>query len=170
MSSKGPFCITFAAPPGTSKTQIAYYLSWNLDLPIFSNDSIRFEMKDDLGELNKEGYEKRRNNRVDRILTMKRSFIYDSSQDREWKRLKVKLENAGFKWFVISLDFSKSFITERYKAKDISWNEYMDQWIQEHKEFLDKFGKDVGLHITEKDFVDRLEVSCKAVKNFIKSY
>lgn len=56
---KSPYCITFAGPVGSGKTPIAYYLSWNLALPILNNDSMRTETQEDRGELDMQTYTKK---------------------------------------------------------------------------------------------------------------
>lgn len=81
---KNKFLITFSGPIGSSRTSIAYYLSWKLNIPIFNNDSIRTEVIEDTGLLNIQEYEKRRDERLKEIVEKNISFIYDASVDREW--------------------------------------------------------------------------------------
>jgi hypothetical protein len=167
MSDK--FFITFAGAVGSSKTPIAYYLSWKLNLPILNNDAIRTEVSEDLGFFSEEEYKKRRNERILEVLKNNSSIIYDASIDREWKNWEDKIINAGYKIFIISLDLSREFLTELYKKKNYheSLNR-IDKLFFDHEEFLKNFNEIINLHITEKEFNDRLEISYLAIKDWLK--
>ena len=68
-------CITFAGPIGSGKTPIAYYLSWNLRLPILNNDSMRVETQEDEGELITDVYISKKDKRLKDIIDRKIDFI-----------------------------------------------------------------------------------------------
>lgn len=50
-------CILFAGPIGSGKSPIANYLSYKLNLPIFNNDTIRTEVREDLLKMDVEEYQ-----------------------------------------------------------------------------------------------------------------
>lgn len=164
------FVITFAGAVGSSKTPIAYYLSWKLNLPIFNNDSIRTEVIEERGSLVESEYLKRRDDRICQISESSLSFIYDASVDRVWKDKKALWqEELGYKVFIISLDLSKSFLENLYSAK--KYNETLlriDELIEDHDVFIDQNDCDVGLHISDRDFNDRLEMSYQSVLIWLK--
>ena len=163
------FLITFAGAIGSSKTPIAYYLSWKLNLPIFSNDSIRSEVIEDIGTLNIKEYQKRRDKRLKEIVKNGLPFIYDASVDREWNNLKDKVKPFGYKIFIISLDLSKKFLISLCKKKGYKETlKRMDNLIAEHKLFLLNYKHKVKLHISDKNFNNRLELSYRKIRSWLK--
>lgn len=169
MSKNNKICITFAGAVGSSKTPIANYLSTKLQLPIFSNDAVRSETIEDFGSLDQTEYIKRRNQRLTEIAKNKVSFIYDASVDREWSRLKERLEAGGYKWFIISIDLSRNFLEKLYQRKKyLEPLKQIDKLINDHDVFLEKYGNDVAMHITEKDFDKRLKISYQKALHWIK--
>lgn len=170
MTTRKPFCIVFAGVVGSSKTPLSHYLSCKLSLPIFSNDALRSEVAEDIGNIDSGAYQKRRDGRIRWLLENKISFIYDASVDREWKNLRKKFQEAGYSWFVLGLDLNKRFLLQLYKAKDyLNSEKRIDQLIKEHKKFLAYHGSDVGLHITAKQFKDRLKLSARAVEKWLSN-
>ena len=162
------FLITFAGAAGSSKTPIAHYLSWKLNLPIFSNDAIRTEVIEDISSLDDAEYIKRRDNRLEEITKSGLSFIYDASVDREWVKLKKEIGNYGYRVFIISLDLSKKLLRSLYKAK--GYHETLakiENVISDHENFLKQYSDAVGLHLSDNEFGDRLELSYQKVKNWI---
>jgi len=165
--SKEKFIITFAGPMGCSKTQVAHYLSWKLDLPIFSNDAIRAEIFSDLGKFDEEEYLKRRDERIKENLDKERSFIYDASADRAWKDWADKLDE--YEVFIISFDFSKKFLLKLYTSKGYDQAiEEIDRFMADHEKFINRFRDEVNLRITDENFKDRLKLSFTAVDEWIK--
>ncbi len=165
---KKKFVILFAGAVGSSKTPIAYYLSWNLNLPIFNNDAIRSEIVEDVAIFKDEEYIKRRDNRLDEIIKNGLSFIYDASIDREWSRLRQIVENHDYKFFIISLDLSKEFLASLYKIK--GYHETLariENLVLDHQNFLKQYPEAVGLNISEDQFNNRLELSLKSVKKWL---
>jgi hypothetical protein len=159
-----PIFVTFAGVPGSSKSQIANYLSYNLFLPVFCNDNIRSEVKADIGELNEEEYQQRRAERLKKLFQSQKSFIYDASIDRRWDTLRQDVINAGYKVVIISLDLSKSKIQELYESHDKPESlPFIDQYIGQHERFLKNYQKEVTLSIDDETFAFRLE----RVKNAI---
>jgi hypothetical protein len=163
-------CITFAGAIGSSKSPIANYLSPKLGLPIFNNDAIRSEVIEDLGNLDNEEHLKRRDARLKEIIENGTSFIIDASVDRTWSKLKESLQENGYDYFIISLDLSKNLLERLYKAKGYTDSlKIIDELMQDHQKFLDEFGGDVGVHITDAEFEDRLEVAHKAVEKWMRN-
>lgn len=161
-------CITFAGAIGSSKTPIANYLSTKLNLPIFNNDAIRTEVIEDFGFLNNEEHLKRRNSRLDETIKEGISFICDVSIDRQWKEFKKGLVSSNYKLFIISLDLSKKMLIKLYKAKSYFDSlKRIDQIIQDHNNFLNEYSDDINLHITDKDFINRIHISYNEVKKFL---
>ena len=159
--------ITFAGAGGSSKTPIAHYLSCKLNLPIFSNDAIRTEVSEDLSILNNEEHKKRRDERLEDIIKTGLSFIYDASVDREWLNLKQNTKIYDYKIFVISLDLSKNFLVSLYKIKGYH-EDLIDGFISDHETFLKQYPDAVGLHLSDNEFKNRLELSYQKVKNWLK--
>lgn len=166
MSSK--YCIAFAGAAGSSKTPIANYLSAKLNLPIFNNDSIRKEVIEDVEHLDVDIYDARQKERLDAVFEAGISFIYDASVDRKWSELRDQFDGYGYKSYVISLDLSYEFLLKSYKAKDYTDVDHLPKYIEQHAEFLNKYGKDVNLHITDAEFMDRLRLSHEHVATWIK--
>ena len=173
-NNKKPFCITFAGVVGSSKTPIAHYLSTKLNLPVFDHDYIRIELREDLleyitGNYVKE-YKKRKNERLQDIFNKKLSFIYDTSMDRRWEEAKKNIEEYGYKWFLISLDLSKELLAKLYRIKDYKQSlKRIDNLLADHNDFLSKHADDISLHITDENFLQRLEISETAVSNWLLS-
>lgn len=160
-----PKVILFAGPIGSSKTPIAYHLSYNLDLPMFNLDTIRTEVKEDLGTFDIEEFEKRSRERLEKIIDRKISFILDASIDRKWGRYKNKLKD--YNTFIISIDISKELLKKLYKYKGYDMkSERIDKNYEEHLAFLDEYSESVDIHITDKDFNSRLEATLKAAKGW----
>lgn len=162
-----PVCITFAAVSGIGKSPVAYYLSCNLMLPIFSNDAIRLEVREDMGQMDIDAYIKRREQRLDSLITQKKSFIYDASVDRRWSELKESLGKQGYRIFVISFDVNEEFILKLYKSKGYTDLEHLQRWQNEHAKFLEEYSADISLHITEAEYKDRLDLSLQAAQAFL---
>ena len=163
------FCVTFAGAVGSSKTPIAYHLSYTYGIPIFNNDTIRTEVKEDLLEFDEDEYEKRRTFRAKSILESGKSFIYDASIDRRWAELKDYLEEYDYTWFIVSLDLSKELLTRIYKAKGYDALERLDDLLEDHQEFLNDYGDQVDIHIDDSDFPDRLKISGGAFGDWLEN-
>lgn len=165
METDKPLCIIFAGAIGSSKTPIANYLSYKLNLPVFNNDAVRNEVIEDLGSLDAKVYEGRRDERVKEILKNKTSFIYDASIDRVWKELKQWLQKSNYKWFIISLDLSKNFLIELYKNKGYGESlTRIDNLILEHQQFVNENTEEINLSINDNNFKKRLGLSYSAIK------
>ncbi len=161
--------ITFAGAVGSSKSPIATYLSWKLNLPIFNNDSIRSEVIEDMGTLDEQEYLKRRDERLKDVLQLGRSFILDASVDRAWDQFQDMADKAGFRACVISLDLSKDLLVSLWEKKGYHETlEQADELVADHDLFLEKYGDVVDLHIEDHDFKDRLRLSYEFVQEFLK--
>ena len=163
-----PKVILFAGPIGSSKTPIAYHLSYNLNLPIFNRDAIRNEVREDLGALDKEEFEKRAEERLEEILDRELSFILDASIDRIWDKYKERFDSYDV--FVISIDISKKLLKQLYQYKGYEMNsERIDRNHQDHINFLKEYSESVDIHITDKDFNNRLEIALDGAKEWYNS-
>ena len=159
------FCILFSGPIGCSKSPIAQYLGTELNLPILNNDTMRTESLEDNHVFDQSKYEKLRDERLKAIIMRKQSFIYDASVDRMWPALKEWLTHSDYEFFIISVDVSENFLRDLYLLK--GYNESLDvigRSIDDHRKFLENFGDEVGVHITEDNFLHRLECSLGAAK------
>lgn len=163
MNPTAKYCVLFAGPIGSGKSPISNYLSFKLNLPVFNNDIIRTEVKEDLLVWDETEYLKRRNERIQELLKLGNSFIYDASIDRTWPDYKDLIKKSGFQTIIISLDFSKEKLTDIYKAKGYTAFEALDKTFTEHQHFLQDFEHDVDSHITDSEFAFRLEYSLQSI-------
>ena len=164
---KTKYYITFAGVPGSSKTPIAHHLSWNLGLPIFNNDTLRTEVYEDKGSFDLDEYEKRRDDRADKLMDTGKPFIYDASVDRAWELHVERSRKRGYLPFVISMDLSRSFIDHLYVVK--GYNDFdLTRTMPEHEAFLDKYGDVVNLSISDETFARRLDLSLNAARSWIE--
>ncbi len=163
-------CITFAGAVGSSKTPITNYLSTKLNLPVFNNDAIRSEVTEDLGIFDSNEHVKRRNERLKEIMENGVSFICDLSVDREWEEFKKQLTLNEYRYFIISIDLSKEFLTRLYKSKDyLESLKIIDKIINDHDIFLNTYNNDIALHISDDDFKVRCKISYQETKKWIKN-
>jgi len=160
--------ILFAGAVGCSKTPTAFYLSQQLNLPIFSNDVIRTEVMEDLGFLDEVEYVKRRNERFLDLVLRGISFVNDPSIDRQYQDTFEILEKYGYEFFVVSFDLSKEFLRELYKIKKYEESlANLDQLFLDHENFL-KINQDlVGVRINDESFPNRLELVLEGVENLL---
>jgi len=164
-----PFCITFAGAAGSSKTPIAYHLSWNLGLPVFNNDAIRSEVREDLLKYDDDVYVARRNARLKQLISEEKSFIYDASVDRYWVDLQIMLDEHNFRYTIISMDLSKVLLLNLYSAKDYTAIDHLDTWIEQHDQFVQSHQDLIGLHIADDQFIDRLQLSLDFAGDYIRA-
>lgn len=165
---KEKFLITFAGAVGSSKTPIAYYLSWKFNLPILNNDAIRTEVLEDLGFFDEEEYRKRRDERIYEVLKIGNPVIYDASIDREWKNWKDKIADLGYETFIISLDLSKDFLSELYKLKGYHESiPRIDQLFADHEDFMKDHEDIVNVKISDDGFKERLKLSYDALNDWL---
>lgn len=164
------YIVTFAGPPGSSKTPIANYLSEKFYLPIFNNDSIRTEVTEDLLKFDEEEFRKRSMNRLVSLFKTGNSFILDGSIDRRWKIYQEEIIKSNYKVFIISLDLSRDFLVKLYKAKGYleSLND-IDKYIIEHQEFLLKYSSLVNLSINDQNFINRLKLIEEHLSHWLKN-
>src|SRR5581483_2947119 len=160
-----PFAVVFAGVPGSSKSIVAYYLSGEFNLPMFSTDNIRYEVKEDLRVDNINlphalaEYEKRQAERRLWLLKKGNPLIIDGSVDRHWAAYKQQLKAAGYDWFLINMELSEAFITELFRLtarpKSI---EQLPSYLRQHEAFVRQFKNDIMLEITDATFPDRLKI------------
>jgi regulator of PEP synthase PpsR (kinase-PPPase family) len=159
------FCIIFAGAIGCSKTPVANYLSYKLNLPILNNDSIRTEVLEDLKVFDQTEYAKRRDRRLKEIFKKGISFIYDASIDREYKQFSGMMKKNGYQYKIISFDLSETFLKQLYKIKKYHESaKRLKQLVKDHEDFLNNSGLKISAYITDNNFKNRLLMSYKAVK------
>ena len=169
---KKPVCITFAAPVGAGKTQIAHYVSWNLGIGVFSNDVIRNEIQAEHStplDHNPDEYFKRRDERIHSVLELGRSFIYDASIDRRWEEYSPIVQEAGFDTLVVSLDWSRGLwesmvVHKGYDPKSAQCN----TWFAQHEDFVRKHGEVISLSLQDEHFSQRLEYTLEHIRALLK--
>lgn len=169
-----PYAVVFAGVPGSSKSIVAHYLSETFGLPIFSNDNLRYEVREDLktDNINQPRvlaeYEKRLKQRRQALLATKRPVILDGSVDRRWAETKQQLQTAGYDRFLINMELSKKFITELFshtaRPKSIK---QLPAYLQQHRDFVKQFKDDISLQITDETFPDRLQIAADGLQKFI---
>lgn len=165
-----PVCITFAAPVGASKTPIATYLSWNLGLPMWNNDAVRSEIAEDMGSWTQEELLRRCKERIPRLLASQRSFIGDVSIDRAWSTYAPWFEQAGYDVCVIFIDLARDHLERMYQAKGYHDSLLrLDEFIEDHRSFVEKHTALCAIRVTEKEFSDRLEFVLQEVKRWLAS-
>lgn len=181
------FAVVFAGVPGTSKSSVADYLSWNFDIGILRSDSVRFEVKEDLrienlsiGEdldfstPNRNGaleeYERRLKERRHTILALGKLIILDGSMDRKWADIKDELHHYGYDWFMINMELSRKFLVDLYIGTGReSFIPQLDGYLRDHAKFLENFSQDVSLEINDKNFMSRLQIASSGLQNYISA-
>jgi hypothetical protein len=173
---KKKFAITYAGVPGSSKSPISNQLSPKFKLPIFNNDQLRYEIRENLmvnsinvpealNEYNQQVKEIRQN-----ILKSGTNIIFDSSVDRKWSELKEELIRYKYEWFIISFDYSKDFMANLYTLTGRKWAlDKLNAYFKQHTDFLTKYKDDISLHLTDKDFNNRIQICINAVNEYITS-
>jgi predicted kinase len=172
---KQPYAVVFSGLPGTSKSIIAFYLSGTFGLPMFNNDQLRFEVKEDLlaDNINRPDalaeFEKRLTERVDKILSTKRPVILDGSVDRRWEERKAQLDKHGYKHFLINMELSPQFIENLWikTGRRELIDKYLYPYIADHQNFLEHWHKEINVEINDDNFKDRNQLSALALQNFI---
>jgi hypothetical protein len=158
-------CIVFAGVIGCSKTPTVNYLSHNLNLPILNNDSIRTEVVEDLKKFNQKEYLKRRDKRLEEVFKKGISFIYDASVDREYKLFEKVIKKSDYQYKIISFDLSEKFLRNLYKIKKYHESaKRLKGFINDHDNFLKNSNLKISVHITDKNFKNRLKIALKEVE------
>ena len=169
-----PVVICFASVPTGGKTTMAYFLSENFGLPIFSTDAVRYDTKAatstiDINEVIDQ-FSTNRQARANAMFARKKSFIYDGSVDRRWADVKKEAQAAGFTCLLISFDISKEKIDQNRKMQDrIETDELFNKWFADHEKFLSEHGTDVQLHITDDNYAQRYTKAKELVKTALNS-
>lgn len=184
---KKPYAVVFSGVPGTSKSSIADYLSWNFDIGILRSDSVRFEVKEDMrvdnlsiGEdldfsgVNPNGaleeFERRLRERRYTILALGKLIILDGSMDRKWPEVKDELHRYGYDWFMINMELSREFLVNLYTGTGReSFIPQLDGYMRDHAKFLDQYNTDIDLSITDHNFNARLKIAASGLQTYIDS-
>lgn len=170
-----PYAIVFAGVPGSSKSIIAHYLSCEFNLPIFNNDIIRSEVKEDLLAENINiphvlaEYNKRVVDRHEHVLDLQRPVILDASVDRLWgTKTRQQLIDHGYDRYLISLDWSFEFMANLY-AKTLRPKaiEQLPGYQKQHETFLADYAQDINLHLNDQDFINRNILASEALQKFL---
>lgn len=142
-------------------------------------DAIRLEVREDLlkdksddPEVRKE-FLKRAYERYQPLLQEGVCFIDDSSADRSWKQKPddqyFQLKQFDYDFFIISMDLSKDFIRKLHAANKSASQDKLEEYFEDHHEFLRLYSNDVSVTITDDNFLDRMNVCEQAARHFIDS-
>lgn len=171
-----PFAVVFAGVQGSSKTIISNYLSVKFNLPVFNNDQLRFEVKEDMmaDNINRPDvlaeYERRYKERFEELLATGHPMLLDGSIDRRWEQTKSQLKKAGYAWFVIDMELSPAFLKKFFIATGRpKFLDKLPRYIEDHQKFMEKYSGEVSLQITDELFLKRLELSAKGLQEFINN-
>ena len=169
-----PFAVVFAGVPCSSKTIISNYFSAKFGLPIFNNDQLRFEVKEDMmaDNINRPDvlaeYERRYTERFEELLATGHPMILDGSIDRRWPETKAQLEKFGYAWFLIDMELSESFLREFFVATGRpKFLDKLPRYLEDHRQFMERYSSDVSIQITDDMFLKRLELSASGLREFI---
>lgn len=173
MSNMKPLIIFMAGSPAAGKSEMAYYLSGRLDLPIFSTDSVRHDVKVRTATVNinevLKKFEIEREAGSQAMFKKGKSFIYDGSVDRRWAKVRTAAEDNGYSWLLISFDLSKERIAKNRRMFDRTESDKMyKHWLADHEQFMKDYGDSAQLHITDDNYEDRYELATQLVKNPLK--
>jgi len=161
-------CITFAWAWWCWKSPIANYLSINFWLPILNSDNLRSEIIENLWYLDEGLFRKVFFERLTKVLSDWFPIILDLSVDREWSNIKLLLEKYDYKYFIISFNLTKNFLSKLYFDKGYeNFVPDIDRYLREHEKFLDEYKKDIYVEITDDIYINRLEIILKYLKNQI---
>lgn len=109
--------------------------------------------------------------RYQSLLQSKVNFIDDSSADRSWKQKPddqyFQLVEHGYDYFIISMDVSEKFITKLHNANKSTSRGEAKRYYEDHRTFLELYSNDVGVHITDQNFPDRMAICEQAAGAFI---
>jgi predicted kinase len=170
-----PYAVVFAGLPGTSKSIVAFYLSGEFGLPMFNNDQLRYEVKEDLlaDNINRPDalaeFEKRITRRVDELLSTKRPIILDGSVDRRWPERKAQLDKHGYRHFLINMELSPEFIENLWikTGRQHLIDTYLYPYIPAHQAFLENYRQEINVEINDANFKDRNQVAADTLRAFI---
>ena len=140
-----------------------------MSLAVLNNDAIRAEVAEDLNGFRVNEYNGRQEKRLRQTLKSGISFIYDASVDRKWPTFKDWLSEYDYSYFIISLDLSEKLLTTLYKSKCYVNTDKLKSYIKDHDGFLSKYNKDIGMHINDKGFSNRLNISYNSVFNWMEN-
>ncbi len=169
-----PFAVVFAGVPGSSKTIISNYLSAKFRLPVFNNDQLRFEVKEDMmaDNINRPDvlaeYERRYKERFEELLATGHPMLLDGSIDRRWAETKEQLSRHGYGWFVIDMELSEEFLDKFFVATGRpKFLDKLPKYLDDHRIFMEKYSDDVSVQITDDTFKNRIDIAAKSLENFI---
>lgn len=171
-----PYAVVFAGVPGSSKTIVSNYLSCEFGLPVFNNDQLRNEVKEDLlaDNINTPHvlaeFKRRHSERLESFLAKRRPMILDFGMDRSWEYVKSELQKAGYDWFLIDMDLSRPFLVNLFTATKRAGfaQTKLDNYLKQHDEFVAKFHNDISVKITDGKFPNRNKVAAEALDNWLK--
>jgi hypothetical protein len=170
-----PFAVVFSGVPGSSKTIISNYLSVKFLLPVFNNDQLRFEVKEDMraDNINRSDvlaeYERRYKDRFEELLATGHPMLLDGSIDRRWPQTRRQLQQFGYRWYLIEMALSEAFLRKFFI--DTGRPKFLDQlprYIEDHEKFIKEYGGEIDLRIGDDDFSRRLGMAQNGVSEFIK--
>lgn len=174
---KKPYAVAFAGVPGSSKTPIAFYLSIKFGLPIFNNDELRNEVRENLltddirSPRASAEFERLTKERHEQALSTGRPVIFDGSVDRRWPETKKQLQDHGYSWFLINLELSLPFLTKLFSStgRGAFVETKLANYLKQHNDFRAAHQGDISLEITDKDFINRMEVTATGLEQFLSA-
>lgn len=127
-----------------------------------TEDTLKFQPEDP-------EYTKRKDARLNELITSRQSFIYDASIDRSYEKVANSLKQNEYQYFIISFDQSKEQLLKMGRAKNYNrYDELLEIWYADHQKFLGKYRDEVDLVIDDNNFPKRLELSLKDTKRFLE--
>jgi hypothetical protein len=149
-----PYVILFAGVPDVGRLAAVNYISIRLNLPVFSNDALRYEtrLQNRQLQLDVPKFDTLRDERFGWVLKNHKSFIYDAGIDRRWPELKPELEKNGYSWKIISFNLSDELAQKLWREVSGNQpNEDEPNWLRQHADFVKKHGFEVDLKITDSE-------------------
>jgi hypothetical protein len=149
---------------------VAQFLACELSWPLFANDVVRNEVREDQlqPELDQQEYTDRMVTRVKSLARKNQNFVYDASSDRHWDKLLQNFEPDQYRFAVISFDLSGTFYRELLQAKNYNLSEaQITGYITDHEIFLQRTDVPIIHQITDINFGQRLTNSLQAVQHFL---
>lgn len=159
-----PLVITFSGVPGSGKTTIAKLLEEKYKAIRINNDQIRDIVGETLHSKDVDYIETfivpyLEKLRPELIMSPNKIIILDSSIDRRYEAVSKFYENAGYKFFIIKLDFPREEIEQRIKNRNENFEDYLaklDDWWQDFENFSQMRKADFVIKIGDKNEINKL--------------
>jgi len=181
-----PYAVVFSGVPGTSKSITAQAISCEFQIPILSNDTVRFEVKEDLrvkhlsikedlefASVNQNGalveYDRRIKERRLEILDRGIPIVLDGSVDRTWETVKNDLMVNNYDWFMVDMELTRQFMEDLYRGTGReAFIDQLDSYFEDHRIFIEHHQADISVEITDDLFLDRRKVAIDGLHRFLE--